>query len=367
MVRANRSVSAFSTCRKGETFPNDGLVSERSETAQAFPSNSSDLRLKQFRQAEMALRGRLSSFVVVTNFAISSICVCLLVSKMETTMNTDSLMYFIAERESIRRRRATGAPPPWTDDPILREWSFCNVRREDDRVTRWIAVNWRQPHPDLWFAMVVARFINWPETLAEIGFPVPWDRERFLAMMAARKERGEKIYGGAYMIHADQRYPDTATYQANMVFGPLWRDREWMRPQPGEKLAAYHSRLGERHGMRGGFMPAQVVGDIKYVEPLRSASDWMTFAASGPGSRRGLNRVLGRPVDAKSSEGDWRRAFRQLHEALAPDLERIGLGDLHAQDLQNCLCETDKYLRVKLGEGKPRRRFVPGDFREAAE
>ena len=41
------------------------------------------------------------------------------------------------------------------------------------------------------------------------------------------------------------------------------------------------------------------------------------------------------------------------------ELDRIGLGDLHAADLQNCLCEFDKMERVRLGEGKPKRRFVP--------
>jgi len=32
---------------------------------------------------------------------------------------------------------------------------------------------------------------------------------------------------------------------------------------------------------------------------------------------------------------------------------------LCAQDLQSCLCELDKFERVRLGEGKPKRRFVP--------
>ena len=40
-------------------------------------------------------------------------------------------------------------------------------------------------------------------------------------------------------------------------------------------------------------------------------------------------------------------------------LGRIGLGDLHAADLQNCLCEMDEFVRARLGEGKPKRRFVP--------
>jgi hypothetical protein len=29
-------------------------------------------------------------------------------------------------------------------------------------------------------------------------------------------------------------------------------------------------------------------------------------------------------------------------------------------DVPNILCETDKYLRVKNGEGKPRALYVPG-------
>jgi hypothetical protein len=277
-------------------------------------------------------------------------------------MDTSPLAYFIEERNAIYLRRAAGEPAPWTKDPILQEWSFCNVRREDDRVTRWIAANWREPfadNPDLWFAMVVARFVNWPATLAEIGFPLPWNREHFLAVMAARAARGDKLYGPAYMIHADQNYATTAEYQAANVFTPLWKARERLRPTPGLTLQRYFTRLSDFHGFGGGFMPAQVIGDLKYVEPLRSAPDWTTFVVSGPGSRRGLNRVLGRDKDAKWTEGEWRRQFDRLRELIQPELERLGLGDLHAQDLQNCLCEMDKMERVRLGEGKPRRRFRP--------
>lgn len=32
---------------------------------------------------------------------------------------------------------------------------------------------------------------------------------------------------------------------------------------------------------------------------------------------------------------------------------------LDAQDLQNCLCEFDKYERVRMGQGRPRSRY-PG-------
>lgn len=62
-----------------------------------------------------------------------------------------------------------------------------------------------------------------------------------------------------------------------------------------------------------------------------------------------------------SDDDAWRAALARLIEAMAPELERIGIGRLCAQDVQNCLCEFDKHERVRLGEGKPKRRFVPRD------
>jgi hypothetical protein len=55
--------------------------------------------------------------------------------------------------------------------------------------------------------------------LKEIGFPVPWDPEHFLAVMARRKARGETVYGPAYMIRADNKNPGTPTaeYQVRSV------------------------------------------------------------------------------------------------------------------------------------------------------
>jgi hypothetical protein len=276
----------------------------------------------------------------------------------------NQLLYWIGERERIRIRRANGEPLPWTEDPILRKWSFCNVRREDDRTTRWISDHWREPHatdPDLVFAMVVARFVNWSDTLAELGYPVPWEPEHFLAVMHARKERGEVCFGPAYNISNFGSATPKAEQLVQKVFTPLWQPltRKRLRPRgDDDSLHSFYGRLREMNGM-GSFMAAQVVADMKYVA-LKNARDWMTFAAPGPGSKRGLNRVLGHPVDAPWRDDDtWRAAFRQLREQIMPELERIGLGDLHAQDLQNCLCEFDKHERVRLGEGKPKRRFVP--------
>ena len=110
---------------------------------------------------------------------------------------------YINERHSITLKRSIGEPFPWTDDEILQTYSFCNVFRELDKVTVWIRENWKEPyadHPNLPFAMAVARQINWPDTLQEIGFPEHWNPERVKAIMQSRLDRKEKVYTGAYML-----------------------------------------------------------------------------------------------------------------------------------------------------------------------
>ena len=50
--------------------------------------------------------------------------------------------------------------------------------------------------------------------------------------------------------------------------------------------------------------------------------------------------------------------LQQLHVEMKPLLRRV-MPRMHAQDLQNCLCEFDKYERERLGEGHPKQRY-PG-------
>lgn len=278
-------------------------------------------------------------------------------------MRTHDLLAFIKEREAIRLRKEAGKPKPWTKDPILQQYSFCNVHREDDRVTRWIAENWRDPWPkfkEKWFWMCIARLVNWPDTLVELPLPSfpEWDPDVFVGTLHLRRHVGEKIFGGAYIVSTNGRAMDKAEYLARHVLAPLWAAREELRPTKQDTLQSFYQRLQGFNGM-GSFMAAQVVADVKYTPVLRQASDWWTFAASGPGSRRGLNRVLHREVDAPWREDKWLAELGRLHSAITPMLMKAGIGELHRQDLQNCLCEFDKYERTRLGEGRPRATY-PG-------
>lgn len=273
----------------------------------------------------------------------------------------EELLYWIKERQAIHERRAAGKPAPWTNDPILQQYRFCNVRREDDRVTRWLHTNWLRPNEartlgDLVFATAVARLVNWPDSLAELRFPVPWRPEKFVGILNARKTRGEKVFTSAYMIRAiEAKDGETkADYLAKYVLTPLWEQR---KKAPKESLRALHNWLLPFYGM-GSFIAAQIVADVKWTPVLRSAPDWAAFAAPGPGSMRGLNRVMGRDLKAPWDPEEWHTELLRLRKAILPKLPR-SLRDLDAQNLQNCLCEFDKYTRVKNGEGRPRQNFKP--------
>lgn len=275
-------------------------------------------------------------------------------------MDVRPLAKFINERWRIHVKRSMGASAPWTDDPILRTYRFCNVRREDDRVTRWIHSNWLKPKSatnHLWFAMAVARIINLPESLAEVGFPVPWNAERFKKAMAARKARGEKIFTSAYMIHADAVVTGAkADYLADHVLTPMWEARtEVSRLLDHCSLRDFHERLMKFRDM-GSFMAAQIVADVKWIPNMRGRRDWLTFAAMGPGSQRGMSWVEFGDVNTKYKPREWYESLLKLRAKLLPKLDRE-LQELDCQNIQNCLCEFDKYMRVKSGQGKPKQLF----------
>ena len=268
--------------------------------------------------------------------------------------NVNTLVYWIGAREQIRIRKGRGDPAPWTDDEILRTGRFCNVRREDDKVTRWIAEHWRAPHaddPDLWFAMVVARLVNKWETLAQLDYPVPWDSARFRNVMAAL----DTPYGAAYTITAGKGYPDKPAFQVAEIFNPLWEARASIHPRPGGTLAGFSARLADFKHL-GSFYRGQIVADLKYVEPLRSAPDWATFVLSGPGSRRGLNLVLGRSADAPWTEREWHREPEATRRDYAgPRAARAG--GFASPGFPKLPMRNFKYLRASSGERAVRRRY----------
>jgi hypothetical protein len=270
----------------------------------------------------------------------------------------EEFIHFINERHSIKLRKESRAPRPWTKDPILAKYFFCNVNREDDMVTRWLATHWRKPHAedrDLWFALTVfRRGFNNPRVGESLAYPVPWNPDDYVRSYTRFRRKELPFLRPAYMLPGPTgKKGPLGELHAKYIFNPLWENRNYVRPRTGEQLASFYARLNEQHCC-GGFYAAQVVADLKYVQ-LKDADDWWTFVVSGPGSRRGLNRLIGRDKNARWTERAWLKAFRKLEEIVAPSLPKR----FHSQDLQNCLCEWDKRERVRLNEKGRVRQYQP--------
>ena len=284
-------------------------------------------------------------------------------------------VYWIKERESIRVKKEQGSPKPWSDDPIFQTYRFCNVERERDTVSIWIKENWIDPyrdHPNLWFAMIVARLFNWPPTLGIIGFP----DEDFLeskpiwrTLLKSHRDVGnEKIFTGAYLVSTNGVKMDKIDYILDRVLTPIWERgrapiksailRKDISPHVGtvkeESLEEYWTFLRQFDGL-GSFMAGQVVADLKYSPLLENAPDWWTWAPLGPGSIRGLNRLHGRPLEKSLRQDQGLKEMLVLQDIVEREIN----WKLPLHNLQNCLCETDKMIRVMNNEGRPRSTY-PG-------
>jgi len=274
--------------------------------------------------------------------------------------NRDKLMFWIQERYEVLQKKRRGEPAPWSTDPTFQSVYFCNVHREDDKVTQWIrreylmavsnyaALGGRGPL-NTEFNMVMARLVNKTESLDKLRWP--WLGEvhdyawrRFELVMA---EAG--AWGSAYIVSTCGRAQPKHEYVQELLKEVL------------EQVAAlpYTGTLANAHtllvGVRGlaSFMAAQVVADLKNTlgHILYTAPDWWTWCAAGPGSLRGMAWVLG--VD-KVSTKEFNATIPQLHEWVSAEFSRARVC---AQDLQNCLCEFDKYMRVSTGSGRSKRKY----------
>ena len=53
----------------------------------------------------------------------------------------DLYWYFAYERQNIFIKKLNGESAPWTTDPILQEYKFCNSYRVNDRVSQYLLKN----------------------------------------------------------------------------------------------------------------------------------------------------------------------------------------------------------------------------------
>ena len=268
----------------------------------------------------------------------------------ESRGNKPELVHWITERWKVLHLKDAGFEKPWSEDPVFQTTYFCNVRREDDKVTKWIRTNWSQGYPkeNYTLAMMAARLFNRPSTLEQLKYPDRWEPEEWRGKLKFMEAMRVKVWGNAYVV-TTHGIPGNKIDYAIRILSDAYEKAPIFN---FSTLDHYHRCLMTMEGF-GSFMAAQVVADLKNTpnHPLQKAEDWWTFCAPGPGSLRGIEWALGRKV----SPAKFPDEMRALKDELEPQYEL----KLCAQDFQNCLCEFDKYMRVRNGTGRSKRGY-PG-------
>ena len=108
----------------------------------------------------------------------------------------------------------------------------------------------------------------------------------------------------------------------------------------------------------GPFMAYEVVTDWRHTWLGDKAEDILSWANPGPGARRGLNRIYGRPLEKTIKTKQCVEEMKDLLHA-SPAYIGVHVPNLEMRDIEHSLCEFDKYERVRLGEGKPRSLYKP--------
>lgn len=301
------------------------------------------------------------------------------------------------------------ADPSWKiDDPILSHFSFCNVFRNLDKTTVWLATNVRDPmnkrrDPHLMLAVVLFRLFNRIET-GEAMFRddnLLGDHSAFDEFVrtgkttplrqAILRRLGKKgpFVTGSYIIAGPGGMSKLdgmlkvfkAFYDGEALFT---LDRNGTTLQMDWKQAAHYMTthkvpLESTHewfrqfNYFGTFHSYEIVTDLRWTHLLGRAPDIYSWANPGPGCRRGLNVMMGRDKEARpwanqsellnemdiilDESGSMRQWIKFATKMRANYPKLVTPLKWEMRDVEHTLCEWDKYVRTMKGEGRPRGRY----------
>lgn len=284
---------------------------------------------------------------------------------------------FASKRQWAFERRVTGQPPPWTDDPILREYKFCNVFRAADRVSQYmireICYHSEPCTPeDRIFQIVAFRIFSkidtWRTLRDYLGRHPTLDDladGSFGEGLERAKLRNSGLYTGAFILCAADAYGQSSKHRNHVeLFRHMFlKDDLGERLQECRSLQQIYEEL-HQYPLMGDFMAYQTAIDLNYSAVINFSEN--DFTQAGPGALRGIRKCFEDLGDYSPAEIILWMVEHQGEELDRLELPFHGLWGrpLHAIDCQGLFCETDKYCREaapQLASGRKRikARFVP--------
>jgi hypothetical protein len=267
----------------------------------------------------------------------------------------DTYWRFACERQDAFMLRVQGAPPPWTDDPVISAHRFTNAYRASDRVSQYLIRHVQyegdQSVDEVFFRTFVFKLFNRIETWERLVKALGQVRAKGFSRSGAESAldrllaSGETVYSAAYIM------PSPAFGAARKHANHLRLVEHMMKDGAPRKVASAQTMesvfsLLRGYPSLGDFLAFQFTIDLNY-SAITNFSE-MDFVVAGPGARDGIRKCF---ADVGGlSDPDIIRAVADM---AASEFGRLGL---HFQDLwgrglqlidcQNLFCEVGKYARV---------------------
>lgn len=288
--------------------------------------------------------------------------------------------YYASQRQAMFEKRVAGGRPPWTDDPILGSYKFCNVYRAADRVSQYMIRDVCYHDEDCTaqdrvFQIVAFRTFSkidtWRSVRERLGrYPTLDDLATgaFTAALDHAAITNGGLYTGAFILCATDAYGQGRKHLNHVE---LWRHMFLVDDLADRVLGAASLRqvydLLHGYPLMGDFMSYQTAIDLNYSALLDFSEN--EFTQAGPGALRGIRKCF---IDL----GDYSPTdvIMWMLDHQAEELDRLGLPfhglygrPLHAIDCQGLFCETDKYCREAVPELASARRRIKARFTQTPE
>lgn len=309
------------------------------------------------------------------------------IKKAQPVLNERNLLYlynFIKRRYVIHLRKdVLKKDPPWTTDQVLRDFRFTNIRREHDKESKWviehITSNPELSYEDKLLNVILFRLYNKHETAELISMPFKfsetpdWNPEWYRSLFEAALVEDPKrvFFTAAFNTAGMKRTLKKVTGESYIPMRILKFIKILINEGLVDDIKActnqqeVYQTLTDYNGI-GHFLAYQFYVDMTYIAEFPFSEN--EFTVAGPGCVMGLNYLF-EDRDGMSDEEClfWLRdnLDRLFVEELGKDWDaKRVFWDLPEEDrffnvmsLENCFCELSKYIRVKDGTGRPRKRY----------
>lgn len=273
--------------------------------------------------------------------------------------------WFMQERMKLFWRKYHQERFPWTEDQTLMNYKFTNVYRACDRVSQYLIRNVIYPSnqsdftaDDVLLRILVFKVFNkidtWKYIEELLGEPlsVANYNPKQLTKWLSELQQVQPIFNGAYIMtgsHGDYTdYKSKHERWLHMIQQEMLDHSGFQKIQQANSLEdVYYILL--KCPFIGEFLAYQYATDFNYSEVIDFKED--SFVKAGIGAQRGIKKCFA--VNKKYKLEDYiyhtqEQAQRYREQYGYTEFENLFGRGPTLIDFQNCFCETDKLLRVKL-------------------